>query len=57
MIGGVFLFGVLGFILGPLIIAYLLIILEGYQFKRKKSKFFIQEEESEQRLFFQKLIR
>jgi len=33
MIGGLFLFGVLGFILGPLIIAYLLIILEIYRDK------------------------
>ncbi|MBT4258113.1 AI-2E family transporter [archaeon] len=56
MIGGVFFFGVLGFILGPLVIAYLLIILEGYQFKKKKSKFFI-EEESEQKLLFQKFSR
>ena len=34
MIGGFFLFGVLGFILGPLIIAYLLIVLEIYRNKR-----------------------
>lgn len=34
MIGGLFLFGILGFILGPLIIAYILIIVEIY---RKKS--------------------
>jgi len=34
MIGGFFLFGVLGFILGPLILAYLLIILEIYRNKR-----------------------
>jgi len=34
MIGGFFLFGVLGFILGPLIIAYLLIVLEVYRDKR-----------------------
>jgi predicted PurR-regulated permease PerM len=33
MIGGLFLFGILGFILGPLIIAYLLIILELYRKK------------------------
>jgi len=36
MIGGLFFFGILGFILGPLIIAYLLIILEIY---RKKPGF------------------
>ncbi|MBD3247212.1 AI-2E family transporter [Candidatus Pacearchaeota archaeon] len=34
MIGGFFLFGVLGFILGPLILAYLLIILDIYRNKR-----------------------
>jgi len=34
MIGGFFLFGVLGFILGPLIIAYLLIVLEIYRNKK-----------------------
>jgi len=34
MIGGYFLFGILGFILGPLILAYLLIILEIYRNKR-----------------------
>jgi predicted PurR-regulated permease PerM len=34
MVGGFFLFGVLGFIIGPLILAYLLIILEIYRNKR-----------------------
>jgi predicted PurR-regulated permease PerM len=34
MIGGFFLFGILGFILGPLILAYLLIFLELYRNKR-----------------------
>jgi predicted PurR-regulated permease PerM len=34
MIGGLFVFGILGFIIGPLVLAYLLIILELY---RKKS--------------------
>ncbi|MFH1787644.1 MAG: AI-2E family transporter [archaeon] len=34
MIGGLFLFGVLGFILGPLILAYLLIISELYRNKK-----------------------
>lgn len=33
MIGGIFFFGVLGFILGPLILAYLLILLEVYRTK------------------------
>jgi len=37
MIGGLFLFGILGFIIGPLILAYLLIILEIY---RNKPVFF-----------------
>ncbi len=36
MIGGLFLFGIIGFILGPLIIAYTLIILEIYRTKRTK---------------------
>ena len=34
MIGGLFLFGVIGFILGPLILAYLLIIIEVYRNKK-----------------------
>ena len=34
MIGGLFLFGILGFILGPLILAYLLIMLELYRNKK-----------------------
>jgi predicted PurR-regulated permease PerM len=34
MIGGVFMFGILGIILGPLILAYLLIILEVYRNKK-----------------------
>lgn len=33
MIGGIFLFGIMGFILGPLIVSYLLIILEIYRGK------------------------
>lgn len=40
MIGGLFLFGILGFILGPLILAYLLIILELYR-KDKSTELFI----------------
>ncbi len=39
MIGGLFLFGILGFILGPLILAYLLVLLDVY--RNKKSCFFI----------------
>jgi len=42
MIGGLFLFGILGFILGPLIISYLLIMLEIYR-NRKSPKIFTQE--------------
>ena len=34
MIGGLFFFGILGFILGPLIIAYAFIILEIYRGKQ-----------------------
>jgi len=36
MIGGLYLFGVLGFILGPLILAYLLILFEVYRDKKIK---------------------
>ncbi len=39
MVGGFFLFGVLGFILGPLIIAYLLIVLEIYRNKKSPKIF------------------
>ncbi|MBU3907456.1 MAG: AI-2E family transporter [Nanoarchaeota archaeon] len=42
MIGGLFLFGILGLILGPLILAYLLIVLELYR-KKKSPEVFIQE--------------
>jgi len=34
MIGGLFLFGIMGFILGPLVLAYLLILIEVYRNKR-----------------------
>ncbi len=37
MIGGLFVFGVLGLILGPLILAYLIIILEVYRSKGKEN--------------------
>jgi len=43
MIGGLFFFGILGLILGPLILAYLIIILEVYRDK-KEPGFFIKEE-------------
>ena len=39
MIGGIFLFGLLGFILGPLIVAYLLVILEIYRNKKTPDLF------------------
>jgi len=42
MIGGLFLFGVLGFILGPLILSYLLILFEIYR-NKKVPGFFIQK--------------
>ena len=42
MIGGLFMFGILGIILGPLILAYLLIILEIYR-KKGNSDMFIQK--------------
>jgi predicted PurR-regulated permease PerM len=36
MIGGIFVFGFLGFILGPLVLAYLLIVLDLYRSKNKE---------------------
>ena len=39
MIGGLFLFGILGFILGPLILAYIFIILETYRKERAQGVF------------------
>ena len=39
MIGGIFAFGILGIIIGPLILAYLLIVLELYRKKGKVSPF------------------
>src|SRR6056297_850898 len=39
MVGGLFVFGILGFILGPLILSYLLIILEIYRDKRSPGIF------------------
>lgn len=47
MVGGIFLFGVLGMILGPLILAYLLIILEIYRDK-KTPGYLIQNPEDEE---------
>lgn len=41
MIGGLFFFGILGFILGPLILAYIFIILETYRTERVKKGVFI----------------
>jgi len=51
MIGGLFMFGFLGFILGPLIIAYLLIFLEIYRDKKIKG-ILIQEETTEDKNSF-----
>ncbi|MEX0932566.1 MAG: AI-2E family transporter [Candidatus Pacearchaeota archaeon] len=39
MIGGLFFFGIIGFILGPLVLAYILIILETYRSDPKKGAF------------------
>ena len=39
MIGGFFFFGILGFILGPLILAYVIIILELYRGKELQGFF------------------
>ena len=47
MIGGLIMFGFLGFILGPLIIAYFLIFLEIYRDKKAKGILFQQEENNE----------
>lgn len=46
MVGGLFMFGILGFIIGPLILAYLLIVLEIFRDKRTPG-FFIQPPEDE----------
>ena len=39
MVGGTFVFGILGMILGPLILAYLLIVLEIYRDKKTPGVF------------------
>ncbi len=46
MIGGIFFFGVIGFILGPLIIAYLFIVLETYRNKKTPGVFLSQDSNS-----------
>lgn len=46
MVGGLFMFGILGFIIGPLILAYLLIVLEIFRDKRTPG-LFIQPPEEE----------
>jgi predicted PurR-regulated permease PerM len=43
MIGGFFLFGILGFVIGPLILAYLLIVLEIFRNKDIKDQLFQEE--------------
>lgn len=45
MLGGLFVFGVLGLILGPLIIAYLILILESYRASNKKTASLIMQTE------------
>lgn len=45
MIGGLFLFGVLGFILGPLILSYLLILLDTYR-KNQAPSLFIEQKKN-----------
>lgn len=47
MIGGLFVFGVLGFILGPLILGYVLLILEIYRKKRISESIFLKKVEEE----------
>lgn len=54
MIGGIFFFGVLGFILGPLIIAYFFIIIDIYRNKRSPGVF---TQESKQGNFVINLLR
>ena len=44
MVGGLYVFGIMGLILGPLILAYLFLIVEFYREKRKVKSFLIQEE-------------
>ncbi len=51
MVGGLFLFGVLGFILGPLIIAYFFIILDLYR-NKKTNGIFISHDSSSEKLTF-----
>ena len=46
MVGGLFLFGILGFILGPLVLSYLLIVMELFR-DRRTPGIFIQEPEEE----------
>jgi predicted PurR-regulated permease PerM len=45
MIGGLFLFGIMGLILGPLILAYLLIILEVYRNRKPGTSFSLLKED------------
>jgi predicted PurR-regulated permease PerM len=47
MIGGIFMFGILGVILGPLILAYLLIVLEVYRDKKLPGAFIEPPKETE----------
>jgi predicted PurR-regulated permease PerM len=45
MIGGLLVFGIIGLVIGPLIIAYALTILEFYK-QKKFSSIFLKEEEN-----------
>lgn len=47
MVGGLFFFGIIGFILGPLILAYLLILLEAYRGKNLGGLFIQSQEKRE----------
>lgn len=46
MIGGVFMFGILGLILGPLILAYSLVMIEIYRFRKTSDYIFINKHKS-----------
>ena len=45
MVGGLFVFGILGLILGPLIIAYLILFLDSYRDQRVESVLIVEEKE------------
>ena len=49
MVGGFFLFGILGFLIGPLVLAYLLIVLEIYRDKRTPGLFIQESDKSSEK--------